>query len=171
MNSVTIFQLFCFPSRSRHTSCALVTGVQTCALPIFKQRLDAGETGRLETLHLGNHDPAAPPPGFVPTSGGLFKDFTIHDLDLARWLLGEEPVRVYTAASCLVDPEIGRLGAVDTARTLLTTASGPLCVISHTRRSGYGSDPPVEAFRSRGTLPPGKLRGPPLATPDPTPRP
>src|SRR3546814_8792392 len=88
------------------------------AFRALKQRLDAGETGRLETLHLVNHDPAAPPPGFVPTSGGLFKDFTIHDLDLARWLLGEEPVRVYTAASCLVDPEIGRLGDVDTARTL-----------------------------------------------------
>src|SRR3546814_13927274 len=70
-------------------------------------------------------------------------------LDLARWLLGEEPVRVYTAASCLVDPEIGRLGDVDTARTLLTTASGRLCVISNTRRSGYGYDQRVEAFSSR----------------------
>lgn len=118
----------------------------------LKRRLDAGEIGRLETLHLINHDPAAPPAGFVPTSGGLFKDFTIHDLDLARWLLGEEPVQVFTAASCLVDPDIGRQGDVDTARTVLKTASGRLCVISNTRRSGYGYDQRIEAYGSAGML-------------------
>ena len=118
----------------------------------LKARLDAGAIGRLETLQLVNHDPAAPPPGFVPTSGGLFKDFTIHDLDMARWLLGEEPVEVYATASCLVDPEIGRQGDVDTARTVLKTASGRLCVISNTRRSGYGYDQRIEAFGSAGML-------------------
>jgi len=118
----------------------------------LKRRLDEGAIGRLESLHIVNHDPAAPPPGFIPTSGGLFKDFTIHDLDLARWLLGEEPVELFTAASCLVDPEIGRLGDVDTARTVLKTASGRLCVISNTRRSGCGYDQRVEAFGSRGML-------------------
>ncbi|HEX5694310.1 MAG TPA: inositol 2-dehydrogenase [Arenimonas sp.] len=116
----------------------------------LKAKLDSGAIGRLESLHLVNHDPAAPPRGFVPTSGGLFKDFTIHDLDLARWLLGEEPVSVYSTASCLVDPEIGRQGDVDTARTVLRTASGRLCVISNTRRSGYGYDQRIEAFGSAG---------------------
>ena len=116
----------------------------------LKAKLDSGAIGQLESLHLINHDPAAPPPGFVPTSGGLFKDFTIHDLDLARWLLGEEPVSVYSTASCLVDPEIGRQGDVDTARTVLRTASGRLCVISNTRRSGYGYDQRIEAFGSAG---------------------
>lgn len=116
----------------------------------LKKQIDAGAVGTLETLQLVNHDPASPPPGFIPTSGGLFKDFTIHDLDLARWLLGEEPVEVYSVASCLVDPEIGRLGDFDTARTLLKTASGRLCVISNTRRSGYGYDQRIEAFGSRG---------------------
>jgi len=118
----------------------------------LKRKLDAGAIGRLETLHLVNHDPAAPPPGFIPTSGGLFKDFTIHDLDLARWLLQEEPCQVYTAATCLVDPEIGRQGDVDTARTVLRTASGRLCVISNTRRSGYGYDQRIEAYGSAGRL-------------------
>jgi len=118
----------------------------------LKARLDAGAIGKLESLQLVNDDPAAPPPGFVPTSGGLFKDFTIHDLDMARWLLGEEPVEVYATASCLVDPEIGRQGDVDTARTVLKTASGRLCVISNTRRSGYGYDQRIEAFGSAGML-------------------
>jgi len=123
----------------------------------LKARLDAGAIGRLETLQLVNHDPAAPPPGFVPTSGGLFKDFTIHDLDMARWLLGEEPVEVYATASCLVDPEIGRQGDVDTARTVLKTATGRLCVISNTRRSGYGYDQRIEAFGSTGMLAAGNV--------------
>ena len=118
----------------------------------LKHKLDAGVVGTLESLHIVNHDPASPPPGFIPTSGGLFKDFTIHDLDMARWLLGEEPVEVYATASCLVDPEIGRQGDVDTARTVLKTASGRLCVISNTRRSGYGYDQRIEAFGSAGML-------------------
>jgi myo-inositol 2-dehydrogenase/D-chiro-inositol 1-dehydrogenase len=118
----------------------------------LKQRLEQDAIGTLESLYIINHDPAAPPPGFVPTSGGLFKDFTIHDLDMARWLLGEEPTQIYAAASCLVDPDIGRQGDVDTARTVLKTASGRLCVISNTRRSGCGYDQRIEAFGSRGML-------------------
>jgi myo-inositol 2-dehydrogenase/D-chiro-inositol 1-dehydrogenase len=125
----------------------------------LKQHLDAGAIGRLETLQLVNHDPAPPPPGFVPTSGGLFKDFTIHDLDLARWLMGEEPVKVYATASCLVDEDIARHGDVDTARVLLKTASGRLCVISNTRRSGYGYDQRIEAFGAAGLLRAGNVSG------------
>ena len=131
---------------------------------MLKHKLQAGTVGTLESLHLVNHDPAAPPPGFIPTSGGLFKDFTIHDLDMARWLLGEEPVQVYTTASCLVDPEIGRLGDVDTARTVLKTASGKLCVISNTRRSGYGYDQRIEAFGSSGMLNAGNVQQDTLQT-------
>jgi len=123
----------------------------------LKRRLDAGAIGALESLHIVNHDPASPPPHFIPTSGGLFKDFTIHDLDMARWLLGEEPVEVFAAASCLVDPEIGRLGDVDTARTVLRTASGRLCVISNTRRSGYGYDQRIEAFGAAGMVAAGNV--------------
>ena len=124
----------------------------------LKRRIDAGEAGPVESLHIVNHDPAAPPPGFIPTSGGLFRDFTIHDLDLARWLLGEEPEFVYATASCLVDPGIGEQGDVDTARVLLRTPSGRLCVISNTRRSGCGYDQRIEAFCARGLLAAGNRR-------------
>jgi myo-inositol 2-dehydrogenase/D-chiro-inositol 1-dehydrogenase len=97
-----------------------------------------------------NHDPAAPTPGFIPRSGGLFKDFTIHDLDLAAALLDEAPSEIYATASCLVDPAIAAAGDVDTARVVLRTASGKLCVICNTRRSGYGYDQRIEAYGSRG---------------------
>ncbi|MGH6950261.1 MAG: Gfo/Idh/MocA family oxidoreductase, partial [Vitreimonas sp.] len=116
----------------------------------LKAKIDSGAFGALETLTLINHDPAAPPPAFIPRSGGLFKDFTIHDLDLAASLLGEPPSEIFATASCLVDPEIGRLGDVDTARVVLRTKSGKLCVIANTRRSGYGYDQRVEAYGSRG---------------------
>jgi myo-inositol 2-dehydrogenase/D-chiro-inositol 1-dehydrogenase len=118
----------------------------------LKERLDAGAVGRLESLQITSNDPAPPPPAYVAVSGGLFKDMAIHDFDMARWLLGEEPVEVFAMASCLVDPEIGKLGDVDTARTVLRTAGGRLCVISNSRRSGFGYDQRIEAYASGGML-------------------
>lgn len=123
----------------------------------LKAKVTSGAIGDLETLHLINHDPASPPPHFIPTSGGLFKDFTVHDFDTARWILGEKPVEVFAWASCLVDPMIAELGDVDTARLILRTASGKLCVISNTRRSGYGYDQRIEAFGSKGMAVAGNL--------------
>jgi myo-inositol 2-dehydrogenase/D-chiro-inositol 1-dehydrogenase len=116
----------------------------------LKAKIDSGAVGALETLTLINHDPAAPPPAFIPRSGGLFKDFTIHDLDLAHALLGEPPSEIFATASCLVDPAIAAAGDVDTARVILRTKTNKLCVISNTRRSGYGYDQRIEAFGSRG---------------------
>jgi len=118
----------------------------------LKARLQHEGVGTLESLQLTSHDPAPPPVSYIRTSGGLFKDMAIHDFDMARWLLGEEPVEVYAAASCLVDPAIGEAGDVDTAKTLLKTGSGRLCVISNSRRSGYGYDQRIEAFCSKGLV-------------------
>jgi len=118
----------------------------------LKAALDRGDVGALETLHIVSHDPAPPPPAYVKVSGGLFKDMAIHDFDMARWLLAEPIVEVFAAASCLIDPEIGAAGDVDTAKTLLCTASGKLCVISNSRRSGYGYDQRIEAFGAKGAL-------------------
>jgi myo-inositol 2-dehydrogenase/D-chiro-inositol 1-dehydrogenase len=118
----------------------------------LKKKLDSGAVGKLETLHITSHDPSPPPAGYIPVSGGLFKDMAIHDFDMARWMLGEEPSEVFAAGACLVDPEIGKLGDIDTAKTILRTPSGKLCVISNSRRSGYGYDQRIEAFGSQGAL-------------------
>lgn len=118
----------------------------------LKARLDSGAIGKIETLQITSNDPSPPPPSYVAVSGGLFKDMAIHDFDMARWLLGEEPVQVYAAGSCLVDPEIGKLGDIDTARTILKTASGRICVISNSRRSGFGYDQRIEAYASAGMV-------------------
>lgn len=116
------------------------------------QQLQEGAIGRLETLHIISHDPAPPPVSYVKVSGGLFKDMTIHDFDIAGWLLAEPVVEVYAMASCLIDPAIGEAGDIDTAKVLLRSASGRMALISNSRRSGYGYDQRIEAFGSAGAV-------------------
>ncbi|HUN45599.1 MAG TPA: inositol 2-dehydrogenase [Stellaceae bacterium] len=118
----------------------------------LRQKLQAGEIGSLETLHIISHDPAPPPVSYIKVSGGLFKDMTIHDFDVARWLLAEPVVEAYTMAACLVDPAIGAVDDIDTAKVLLRTASGRIALISNSRRSGYGYDQRIEAFGSGGSV-------------------
>ncbi|MCX7384036.1 MAG: inositol 2-dehydrogenase [Alphaproteobacteria bacterium] len=123
----------------------------------LKRRLDAGEAGRLELLTIISRDPNPPPPAYVAASGGLFRDMMIHDLDMARFLLGEEPVELFAAASCQVDPAIASAGDVDTAVVTLRTASGRLCQISNSRRATYGYDQRIEAHGSVGLLRAGNM--------------
>ena len=116
------------------------------------EQLRAGRIGRVELLSITSRDPAPPPLAYVRVSGGLFRDMMIHDFDMARWLLGEEPVEVFAAASVLVDPAIGEAGDADTAVVTLKTRSGALCQISNSRRAAYGYDQRIEAFGAKGAL-------------------
>jgi myo-inositol 2-dehydrogenase/D-chiro-inositol 1-dehydrogenase len=116
----------------------------------IKSAIESGKVGQLEMLSITSRDPSPPPVEYIKVSGGLFRDMMIHDLDMARFLLGEEPVEVYATASCLVDPAIGEAGDVDSALVTLKTASGKLCQISNSRRAAYGYDQRVEAHGSKG---------------------
>ncbi len=116
----------------------------------LRRALDDGRVGRLELVSITSRDPGPPPAAYIEVSGGLYRDMMIHDFDLARWLLGEEPVEVFAAGSCLVEPEIGRLGDVDTALVILKTGSGALAQISCSRRASYGYDQRVEIHGSKG---------------------
>jgi len=118
----------------------------------FKKSIDAGTIGPVEMVQITSRDPSPPPPEYVKVSGGLFRDMMIHDLDMARFLLGEEPVEIFATASCLVDPRIGALGDVDTAAVTMRTASGRLCQISNSRRAVYGYDQRIEALGPKGML-------------------
>lgn len=120
-------------------------------------RLRADEIGPLESMHLISHDPAPPPVDYIRTSGGLFKDMAIHDFDMARWMLDEPVTQVFTMGSNLVDPAIGEAGDIDMAKILLRTASGRVCMISNTRRSGYGYDQRVELYGRGGRLAAGNM--------------
>ncbi len=118
----------------------------------LKEALGAGRIGKLENLTITSRDPAPPPGDYVARSGGLFRDMMIHDFDMARWLLGEEPVRLYARGSVLVDPAIGEAGDVDSAVVVLETAAGVLCQIINSRRAAYGYDQRIEAFGEKGLL-------------------
>ena len=118
----------------------------------MQARIAAGDIGEVELVTILSRDPSPPPVSYIKSSGGLFRDMMIHDFDMARFLLGEEIVRVYATGSALVDPAIGEAGDVDTAVAVLTTSSGRICQISNSRRAAYGYDQRAEVHGSLGLL-------------------
>ncbi|AZZ90592.1 inositol 2-dehydrogenase [Hahella sp. KA22] len=138
--------------------------VQQSGLPYFvafNRRFDPsfaalqrglGDLGKLEQLVITSRDPSPPPVEYIKVSGGLFRDMTIHDFDMALWLLNEPLRDVHAIGSCQVDPAIGQAGDIDTATITLTTVSGAQCVILNSRRAAYGYDQRVEAFGAKGML-------------------
>ena len=133
----------------------LMVGFQRRFDPDFralKAAIDQGRIGEVEMVTLTSRDPGAPPHDYITRSGGIFRDMTIHDFDVARWLLGEEVTTVRAAASVLTDPEIGRLGDYDSVNVILTTASGKHCTITNTRRATYGYDQRIEVHGSKGSV-------------------
>ncbi len=119
---------------------------------ILQQQVKAGKIGEVELINIISKDPAPPPIEYIKVSGGLFRDMTIHDFDMARFLLGEEIEMVSAQASCNVDPEIGKAGDVDTAVVTMTTSSGKLVQISNSRRASFGYDQRIEVHGSEGML-------------------
>ncbi len=112
----------------------------------------AGEIGRLEAAVITSRDPAPPPYEYLLASGGIFRDMTIHDFDMARFVFGEEPVEVSAMGGNLFDAQAERAGDWDTAMVLLRMRSGALCHINCSRRCAYGYDQRVEAFGEQGML-------------------
>jgi myo-inositol 2-dehydrogenase/D-chiro-inositol 1-dehydrogenase len=143
------------------TGAALMVGFNRRFDPNFmevRRRIDDGAIGDVEMVSITSRDPGPPPADYITRSGGLFRDMTIHDFDMARWLLGEEPVSVYAAASVLTDPKIGELGDVDSASVILKTASGRIAQISNSRRATYGYDQRIEVHGSKGLVSAENLR-------------
>jgi myo-inositol 2-dehydrogenase/D-chiro-inositol 1-dehydrogenase len=123
----------------------------------LERRLRSGEAGAIEIVSVISRDPSPPPVDYVRRSGGLFRDMMIHDFDMARFLLAEEPVEVFALGSALVDPAIGQAGDVDTAAVLMKTASGRIAQISNSRRASYGYDQRIEVHGSKGMLRAGNI--------------
>ncbi|MEQ1616488.1 MAG: inositol 2-dehydrogenase [Hyphomicrobiaceae bacterium] len=118
----------------------------------LRARMTAGEIGVTEQVIITSRDPGLPPISYIKVSGGQFRDMTIHDFDMARWLLGEEPETLYATASCLVDPAVAAAGDVDSCMVVMRTASGKLCHINNSRRAAYGYDQRIEVHGSTGRL-------------------
>jgi myo-inositol 2-dehydrogenase / D-chiro-inositol 1-dehydrogenase len=113
----------------------------------------AGEIGDLHQVIITSRDPGMPSRDYIAHAGGLLRDMTIHDFDMARFMLMEEPVEVFAVAEALIDPELGReLDDVDTAMIVLRTESGKMCCINNSRTSVYGYDQRVELMGTHGML-------------------
>ncbi len=126
--------------------------------PSFRALRDRlGEIGTLEQVVITSRDPGPPPIAYINVSGGLFRDMTIHDFDMARYLAGDI-VEVQAFGANLVDPAIKDAGDIDAAMVTLRAASGALIHINNSRRATYGYDQRIEAFGSLGMLTAGNRR-------------
>ena len=117
-----------------------------------RAEIDKGSIGAVEMVTITSRDPGAPPLDYIARSGGIFRDMTIHDFDMARFLLGEEVAEVSAMAAVLVDPAIGKAGDSDSVQVMLKTATGKMALISNSRRATYGYDQRIEVHGSKGVV-------------------
>jgi myo-inositol 2-dehydrogenase/D-chiro-inositol 1-dehydrogenase len=139
----------------RATKATLMVGFNRRFDPHFaavRAEIDAGTIGDVEMVTITSRDPGAPPLDYIARSGGIFRDMTIHDFDMARFLLGEEITEVSAMAAVLVDPAIGKAGDFDSVQVLLKTATGKQAMISNSRRATYGYDQRIEVHGSKGAV-------------------
>ncbi len=117
-----------------------------------RRSITSGEIGTPHLLRIISRDPGPPPISYVKVSGGMFLDMTIHDFDMARFLIGDEVTEVFASAGVRVDPAIGDAGDVDTAVILLRFANGVIGTIDNCRQAPYGYDQRVEVLGSKGAI-------------------
>ena len=123
--------------------------------PSFKRARDLvaeGKIGKPHIVRITSRDPQPPPIEYIKVSGGIFLDMTIHDFDMARYLINGEVTEMFAAGEVLVDPEIGKAGDIDTAIITLRYASGAIGTIDNSRKAVYGYDQRVEVFGSEGAV-------------------
>ncbi len=117
-----------------------------------RELVAAGEIGEPHILRITSRDPAPPPIEYIKVSGGIFLDMTIHDFDMARYLIGSEVEEIYAAGGVMVDPAIGEAGDIDTAVITLRFENGVIGTIDNSRQAVYGYDQRVEVFGSGGMV-------------------
>ncbi len=118
----------------------------------MRKAVQEGKIGEVQFVRVSSRDPEPPPAEYVSLSGGMFMDMMIHDLDMVRYLSGQEIVEVYAQGACLIDPAIGEAGDVDTVAINLKLANGALATIDGSRKAVYGYDQRGEVFGSKGCI-------------------
>lgn len=116
------------------------------------ETVKAGGIGIPHLVRIISRDPAPPPIDYINVSGGIFLDMTIHDFDMARYLIEDEVEEIYAAGGVMIDPAIGAAGDIDTAAITLKYKSGALCLIDNSRQAVYGYDQRAEVFGSKGAI-------------------
>ena len=116
----------------------------------IKETIEEGRLGKLRMVKITSRDPTPPPAHYVKSSGGLFLDMTIHDFDMARFIVGSEVKEVYAKGHCLIDPAIGEAGDIDTGIVVLTFENNVTAIIENSREACYGYDQRLEVFGDKG---------------------
>ena len=114
--------------------------------------VQSGGIGQVQLLQITSRDPAPPPISYIKGSGGIFLDMTIHDFDMARYLVGDEVEEVYAMGGVMVEPAIGQAGDIDTAVITLRFKGGAIGIINNSRQAVYGYDQRAEVFGSKGAV-------------------
>ncbi|XP_050676990.1 inositol 2-dehydrogenase-like [Leptidea sinapis] len=117
----------------------------------LKKRIRKGEIGHIQVVKGTTRDSPLPPIEYIKTSGGIFFDLTVHDIDLTLWLLGEVPTSVRVSASAILD-EYKAVDDYDTVATVLTFPSGTIALIDTSRCSCYGFDQRIELYGNKGMI-------------------
>jgi myo-inositol 2-dehydrogenase/D-chiro-inositol 1-dehydrogenase len=117
-----------------------------------REAVASGQIGTPHVLRITSRDPQPPPIAYIKVSGGIFLDMTIHDFDMARFLIGSEVEAIYAAGGVMVDPAIGQAGDIDTTLITLHFANGVLGAIDNSRKAVYGYDQRAEVFGSDGMV-------------------
>ena len=111
-----------------------------------------GVVGDVHIARITSRDPAPPPVAYAKVSGGIFIDMTIHDFDMARYVVGSEIVSVYATGAVRIVPEFAEIGDLDTVAIMLQHANGAITMIDNSRQAVYGYDQRVEVFGSKGLV-------------------
>ena len=118
----------------------------------IREAVASGEIGEPHIMRITSRDPAPPPIEYIEVSGGIFLDMTIHDFDMARYLIGDEVMEIYATGGVRIEPQIGEAGDIDTAVITLKFKNGVIATIDNSREAIYGYDQRVEVFGSKGMV-------------------
>jgi myo-inositol 2-dehydrogenase / D-chiro-inositol 1-dehydrogenase len=145
---------------------ALAADIDTSGVPFqlgFQRRFDpayrevhrlvhSGDLGTLYAVRLAGHDPEPAHEAYIAQSGGLFRDFSIHDFDVLRWMTGCEVEEVYADGAVRAFPVFAKYADVDTAVVTLRLIDGPLTAMTVTRHDPLGYDIRAEVFGSKDSV-------------------
>ncbi len=118
-----------------------------------KEVLKSGEIGDLHQVLITSRDPGLPSWEYYQAAGGLLRDMTIHDFDISRFMLDEDPIKVFAITNALIEPKLKiELNDADTVMIIMETASGKQCHINNSRSSAYGYDQRIELVGNKGMV-------------------
>ncbi|MEV4760160.1 Gfo/Idh/MocA family oxidoreductase [Micromonospora sp. NPDC049559] len=119
---------------------------------LAREAVQSGRLGWVHTLRAGTLDPAPPPAEYIPTSGGLFRDCSVHDFDAIRWVTGREVVEVYAVGANRGEEFFRAAGDVDTGAALLTLDDDTIGLVSGTRYNAAGYDVRLEILGAKDSI-------------------